>query len=580
MSQRTQKQNVASYRGDSPDVFVCYAHSDSDFVQGQIRWLNDLGFKIWYDEGISPGSEWSDGIATAISTCGVFLYFASASSQSSRHCLNEIHFAVGLDKAVLAVSQKAFQLSPQLELMLASRQRIDRSELGEKAYEEELPRAIRNLATGGEARMDPMPEISKHAIVRWAEKLLGKAAEAKREKREPPSIAILPFSSDNQDGATIATVVAEDLKMLLSSNPGIRHVPLTLNKRTKEDPIAIGRKRGVDYVIDGQIRLLGEQVQIRVHLYASESEEEMWVKNFSTTTETLMNTQGEIIGSIARTVGPAVWYSEGLRLRRQQPANLEVWELVHLVDVIEWDTEDDEALILARRAVALDPKFGPALATLARVLANRVANFESTNGREDFKEAVELVDRALVIAPNDPRVLESASVVKMTGGELDIALRLARRSGEMDPTGPFAFLGPALIAFGEVESGMACLRRDIERISTNSRLAIAYACLATGHRVKGEFTEAQELLKEAIALRPHKAGIAMFNLAVCLVQGDKETEAVEIMAKARAALPRASERAVMRLITATAPPDSHEQLRGVVQELWIQSDAVAELHPG
>ena len=41
-----------AYKGDEPYIFVSYAHNDAGQVYSELSWLHDLGFNIWYDEGI------------------------------------------------------------------------------------------------------------------------------------------------------------------------------------------------------------------------------------------------------------------------------------------------------------------------------------------------------------------------------------------------------------------------------------------------------------------------------------------------------------------------------------------------
>ncbi len=42
-----------AYQGDEPYVFVSYSHADTERVYAELARLNDQGFNIWYDEGIS-----------------------------------------------------------------------------------------------------------------------------------------------------------------------------------------------------------------------------------------------------------------------------------------------------------------------------------------------------------------------------------------------------------------------------------------------------------------------------------------------------------------------------------------------
>ena len=84
----------SSYQGDDPYLFVCYAHDNADTVYSEISWLNDQGFNIWYDEGLSPGSVWRDELAESITGAKVLLFFVTPQSVTSAHCQREVSFAV------------------------------------------------------------------------------------------------------------------------------------------------------------------------------------------------------------------------------------------------------------------------------------------------------------------------------------------------------------------------------------------------------------------------------------------------------------------------------------------------------
>ena len=50
------------YEGDEDYIFVSYAHKDSDFVLPIIDNLHDLGYRLWFDEGIEASAEWPEYI--------------------------------------------------------------------------------------------------------------------------------------------------------------------------------------------------------------------------------------------------------------------------------------------------------------------------------------------------------------------------------------------------------------------------------------------------------------------------------------------------------------------------------------
>ena len=53
-----------AYKGDDPYVFVCYSHADSDLVYPELMWLKKRSCNIWYDEGITPGEEWTEELGS------------------------------------------------------------------------------------------------------------------------------------------------------------------------------------------------------------------------------------------------------------------------------------------------------------------------------------------------------------------------------------------------------------------------------------------------------------------------------------------------------------------------------------
>jgi hypothetical protein len=55
-----------AYLGNDPYLFVSYAHLDDTAVMPEIEWPNLNRFNVWYDEGVSGGSEWREEIAIAV----------------------------------------------------------------------------------------------------------------------------------------------------------------------------------------------------------------------------------------------------------------------------------------------------------------------------------------------------------------------------------------------------------------------------------------------------------------------------------------------------------------------------------
>ncbi len=139
-----------AYQGDEPYVFVCYSHADSETVYADLDLLNKLGLNIWYDEGISPGSEWNEELGNALNAAACVLFYTSFNSVDSRHCRDEINFAHSRDKPILSIYLEDLALPVGLELSLSSTQAIKRYELQNEAYVNKLRIAIPTGAFQGE----------------------------------------------------------------------------------------------------------------------------------------------------------------------------------------------------------------------------------------------------------------------------------------------------------------------------------------------------------------------------------------------------------------------------------------------
>ena len=137
------KQPLSAYRGDGPYVFVCYAHADMDAVHREIAWLNEYGINIWYDEGISPGHEWRDELATAIQDCARVLYFVTPNSVRSENCRRELNFAQEENREVVAIHLEPTDVPAGVRLGLNNRQAIRKYDLPVEEYRRRLIRVAR-----------------------------------------------------------------------------------------------------------------------------------------------------------------------------------------------------------------------------------------------------------------------------------------------------------------------------------------------------------------------------------------------------------------------------------------------------
>jgi TPR repeat protein len=163
MTNTKTKLPFRSYEGDEPYIFVSYAHKDSEAVFEIIGELNWRGYRVWYDEGIDPGTEWPEEIANHLERCETFLLFITPDAMESPNVRREINFALQSRKHLLSVYLKPTGLSPGMKMQLSLMQAIyyDSYDKAPDFYER-MEKALADLKTEAapaplQSKRDPHP---------------------------------------------------------------------------------------------------------------------------------------------------------------------------------------------------------------------------------------------------------------------------------------------------------------------------------------------------------------------------------------------------------------------------------------
>ena len=123
-----------AYRGKEPYMFISYAHVDSPMVYQIISEFNDMGYNVWYDEGIEPGIEWPEEIANALNRCCLFVVFITPIAADSSNVRNEINFALSKKLPFIAIHIKETTLTPGLQLQMGSKQAILKYDMDDESF--------------------------------------------------------------------------------------------------------------------------------------------------------------------------------------------------------------------------------------------------------------------------------------------------------------------------------------------------------------------------------------------------------------------------------------------------------------
>lgn len=108
-----------------PYIFISYAHRDSERVFPILMTMRRECYNIWYDEGINPGTEWDENIATHITNCSFFVAFVSEAYMQSENCKDELNYARDLDKELLIIYLDNVELPAGMAMRLNRLQAVN-----------------------------------------------------------------------------------------------------------------------------------------------------------------------------------------------------------------------------------------------------------------------------------------------------------------------------------------------------------------------------------------------------------------------------------------------------------------------
>jgi adenylate cyclase len=252
------------------------------------------------------------------------------------------------------------------------------------------------------------------------------------------SLAVLPFAdlSAERDQEHFGDGVAEEILNALAKIGDLR-VPARTScfafRGLSLDARDIGRRLGVEALLEGSVRKAGQRLRITVQLIDSRNGYQLWSERFDREVADIFAIQDEIASSVVTALGLSVDQREKRHLVKTSTADVEAYEFYLRGRKLfqKWTREN---IILARemfeRAVALDQNFAAAWAGLATAHVH----LHGCDSEAHLEKAREASTRALRLDPQSAEAhVAAAQGLSMEQRYADAAAEF-ERALELDPT--------------------------------------------------------------------------------------------------------------------------------------------------
>jgi TolB-like protein/DNA-binding SARP family transcriptional activator/Flp pilus assembly protein TadD len=396
-----------------------------------------------------------------------------------------------------------------------------------------------------------------------------------RPANRPParSIAVLPFldMSPRADNEYFTDGITEEIITQLSTIPTLKVISRTSAMHYKKTTKSLGQiagELGVAHVLEGSVRREGDTIRITAQLIDAGADVHLWSRSYDRTAVNVIGVQDEIAREVSRALEVELgggkgglakrgtrdalaydYYRRGRYLWEKRTKEAHEQAIAYYRRAIERDSGYSDAYAgladayltayqfnvaglpeaevhsrmkwAAERAIALDDRSADAHVSFAMALW----------WQTDWRGAERELRRALELNPgHGARGWYAQLLAGM--GRVDEAIRLTRRSSEVDP---FSLLGRSNDAW------LSYVNRDYDRaielaqraIEINDNWPIAHATLALVYAQKGMDAAATKEASRAVELGGGQISGFQANLAYVHARAGRKAEAERFLKLAK-----------------------------------------------
>lgn len=375
------------------------------------------------------------------------------------------------------------------------------------------------------------------------------------------TVAVLPFESMSPDtsDAYLARGLPEMVLNRLSRVNGLAVIARNSSfalVTAEIDSREIGRRLNSDFLVNGSVQRKADRLRVAVQLVDAAAGTQVWSASFDRALSDIFSLEDEIADQVAGALSARLGGLGAPADTRQRSANLEAY-LAYLRGralLGRFSVAESEAAVpYFEKAIALDPNFAPAYASLyeARLQLASQRHEDLAPVRQRYRP---LIDQALAIDPNSGAAyfaramwggasLEARNADFLRGMALDPSngrgltayaefldsdmgrpqegVSILQRALQIDPMSPEAHFYAAQMSLET--SGAAVMERNMLAVlELDPKFVPALESLGAYRLGDGKLAEAAQILEHAISLDPGNPKLRHHAMAVYLDLGDEQ----------------------------------------------------------
>ena len=344
------------------------------------------------------------------------------------------------------------------------------------------------------------------------------------------SIAVLPFvnMSDDASNEYFSDGISEELLNLLAKIPELRVISRSsaFSFKGKDFDIPmVAAQLNVAHVLEGSVRKAGNQVRVTVQLIEARSDTHLWSETYDRTLDDIFAIQDQIALAVVKQLRITLLGEAPPRVMTTDPEAYALFLQSRHVGGRYTEEALEQAELLLKEVLTIDPEFAPAWSSLGNVYRSQVDFGRPMNESKALAHAA--FQQALTIDPDYAPAY--AGLSQLARGDFDYAAAdqylqqaLQLNTGIAFPLGVAASLKRT---FGRFDESIDLARKSI---ALDPVIPSAYTNLGYTYYYALRFDEAATAFRKALSLSPERPRAHCYLGRVLLAQGKLQAALVEM----------------------------------------------------